>query len=149
MILELLSTISAGLFAGAAVYISLVEHPARIECGVALARTEFGESYRRGARLMGILLMVGLLTAASVWARGSSAWWLVGGVLLLSLIPYTLALIFPVNKRLLDTSDDVDPDQTRVLLVRWGRLHAVRSLFGIAAFLIFMSLLLSGASARP
>lgn len=39
MILEMLSTLAAGLFAGAALYINLVEHPARIECGTVLAVT--------------------------------------------------------------------------------------------------------------
>lgn len=47
MLLEMLATLSAGLFAGAAMYINLVEHPARIECGPGLAVTEFAPSYRR------------------------------------------------------------------------------------------------------
>lgn len=42
MLLEMLSTLSAGLFAGAAHYINVVEHPARMECGTGLAVTEFG-----------------------------------------------------------------------------------------------------------
>src|SRR5206468_5807429 len=39
--------LACGLFTGAAVYISLVEHPARMKCGVELAATEFAPSYRR------------------------------------------------------------------------------------------------------
>jgi hypothetical protein len=46
---EVLATVLAGLFAGAAVYINVAEHPARLECGVALAATVFGPSYRRAA----------------------------------------------------------------------------------------------------
>ena len=42
MILELIATLRAGLFAGAAIYLSLVEHPARLQCGLALAVAEFG-----------------------------------------------------------------------------------------------------------
>ncbi len=54
MLLEMLSTLSAGLFAGAAIYISLVEHPARLECGTSLAITEFAPSYRRAAVMQGL-----------------------------------------------------------------------------------------------
>ena len=45
--LQLLATLSAGLFAGAAIYITFVEHPARMQCGTGLAVTEFGPSYKR------------------------------------------------------------------------------------------------------
>jgi hypothetical protein len=47
VLFELVATFSAGLFAGAAMYVTLVEHPARLECGTELAVTEFGPSYRR------------------------------------------------------------------------------------------------------
>ena len=37
MILELIATLCAGLFAGAAIYVSLVEHPTRLQCDLAPA----------------------------------------------------------------------------------------------------------------
>ena len=40
-IAEFVAVLACGLFAGAAVYVNLVEHPARMECGVELAATEF------------------------------------------------------------------------------------------------------------
>jgi hypothetical protein len=46
-ILEFIAVLSCSLFAGASVYINLVEHPARMECGVEIAATEFAPSYRR------------------------------------------------------------------------------------------------------
>ena len=45
---ELVAVLACGLFTGAAVYVSLVEHPARMECGVEIAAAEFSPSYRRG-----------------------------------------------------------------------------------------------------
>jgi len=46
-IAEFVAVLSCSLFTGAAVYVSLVEHPARMQCGVEIAATEFLPSYRR------------------------------------------------------------------------------------------------------
>ncbi|MGE5445269.1 MAG: DUF1772 domain-containing protein [Ignavibacteriales bacterium] len=141
ILLQMLSTLSAGLFAGAAVYINLVEHPARMECGAGLAVTQFAPSYRRAAILQGALATIGFLSAAAAWLRGSSFWWLIGGIVLVLVIPFTLVVVFPTNKHLLDPSLDRNSELTSKLLLRWGRLHAVRSVLGLISFLIFIFLL--------
>ena len=138
MLLEILSTLSAALFAGAATYINLVEHPARVECGADLALTEFRVSYRKGAVVMGSLLMLGFLSGTAVWVISFYIGWLIGAVLLLTLIPYTLILIFPISKRLLDYSMERNNSVRLGLLIRWGKLHTVRTLTGITALLIFI-----------
>ena len=43
-IAEFVAVLSSCLFTGAAVYVSLVEHPARMQCGVEIAATEFPHS---------------------------------------------------------------------------------------------------------
>ncbi len=141
MLLRMLSTLSAGLFAGAAIYINLVEHPARMECGAGLAVKEFAPSYRRAAILQGALAAIGFLSAAAAWLTGSSFWWLIGGVVLVAVIPFTLVVVFPTNRQLLDPSLDKNSELAWKLLLRWGRLHAVRSVLGLISFLIFISLL--------
>jgi hypothetical protein len=50
-IAEFVAVLACGLFTGAAVYVSLVEHPARMECGVEIAAAEFPPSYHRGTIL--------------------------------------------------------------------------------------------------
>ena len=40
LMLSLLATVCAGLFSGAAIYVNLVEHPARLSCGTELAVKE-------------------------------------------------------------------------------------------------------------
>jgi len=82
MLFEIISTLSAGLFAGAAIYINLVEHPARVECGVELALREFAPSYRRATVLQGTLAATAFLAAIAAWYMGASLWWLVGGSVL-------------------------------------------------------------------
>lgn len=135
---EAVATLSAGLFAGAAIYINAVEHPARMECGTVLAATEFAPSYRRATYLQAGLAAVGFLSAAVSWLMGASAWRLVGGIVLVAVIPFTLIVIYPTNKRLLDSSLDKNSAEAAELLKRWARLHAVRSVLGLVSFLIFV-----------
>jgi hypothetical protein len=136
-IAALIATVAAGLFAGAAVYVTAVEHPARMECGQVLAIKEFGPSYRRAAVMQGGLAVVGLLAGLVAWYQGSGAGWLVGGVLLGALVPFTLIVIMPTNRRLLDPRLDSSSSEARELLARWGRLHAVRTVVGGAVFVAF------------
>jgi len=134
MLFELIATLCAGLFAGAAIYISLVEHPARLECGTELAVTEFGPSYRRATLMQASLAAVGLAAALVAWFQGRGLLVLVGGLLLGVVIPFTLVIIFPTNKRLLDPGLDRRSAEAAALLDRWGRLHAVRSVLSAIAF---------------
>lgn len=137
------ATLSSGLFAGAAVYITFVEHPARMECGTALAVTEFGPSYRRAAVMQAPLATMGTLFGILAAVVGSSALWLLGGAMLGTVVPLTLIAIFPTNKRLLDPTLDRTSELARRLLERWGRLHAFRTVLGFASFALFVALLAS------
>ena len=134
MLLALVATLCAGLFAGAAVYITFVEHPARVECGTVLAATEFGPSYRRATVMQASLAALGCLAALAAWATGGGLLVLLGGVLLGLVIPFTLVVILPTNKRLLDPGLDRGSAEAAALLDRWGKLHAVRSVASALAF---------------
>jgi hypothetical protein len=67
--------------------------------------------------------------------------WLIGGLLLLLIIPFTLVVILPANKRLESEELDLRSEEAGSLLRRWGRLHAVRSILSVLAFVIFLFLL--------
>jgi Domain of unknown function (DUF1772) len=131
---EVLATICAGLFAGAGLYINLVEHPARLECGTELAATEFGPSYRRASWMQALLAAVGFLSALVAWTQGRGATVLVAGILLGLVIPFTLIVIMPTNQRLLAPDLDRTSAEAASLLARWGRLHAVRTGLSLLAF---------------
>lgn len=84
------------------------------------------------------LALLGSLSAVvSWWVDGGRAW-LVGGLLLLLVIPFTLVVILPTNKRLESQELDLRSEEAERLLRRWGQLHAVRSLLSGAAFLVFL-----------
>jgi Anthrone oxygenase len=139
-IAEFVAVLACGIFTGAAVYVSLVEHPARMECGVELAAAEFSPSYRRGSVMQAILAAVGLLSSIAAWLAGATFWWPIAGVLLGSVIPFTLIVILPTNKQLLSPTLDKGLAETERLLARWAALHAVRSVLSALALLLFLYL---------
>ena len=138
MLSGILATLACGIFAGAAVYINLVEQPARLSCGITLAVSEWRPSYRRGTALQAPLAALGSLLAFLSWWLDRDLAWLIGGVILLAVIPFTLVVIFPTNKKLESEELDLSSAQAEHLLRLWGRLHAVRSALSLLAFLVFL-----------
>ena len=142
---QFLTTFCCSLFAGAALYVSLVEYPARMECGTQVAATEFSPSYRRAAVMQALLAVLGFLFSVIAWLQGSGVWWLVGGAILVSVVPFTLIVIMPTNKALMDASLDKTSAQAHQLLTRWARLHAVRTVLSLLALALFLYLLIAKA----
>ena len=141
MIAARIATVASGLFTGAAIYINLVEHPARMQAGTQLALTEFAPSYHRATVTQVSLAATGFVSALRAWRSSADARWLLGGGLLVASIPFTAAVILPTNNQLLDPATAQDLDRAERLLTRWGRLHAVRSIASLASLLLFVYLL--------
>jgi hypothetical protein len=135
-ILEFLAIVSAGLFAGAAIYINAVEHPARMECGTDIAIRQWRPSYRRATIMQSSLAFSSFVASILVWFFKSDFLFLLGGLLIATVIPFTLLVIFPTNKKLM--SEGMNLSQTEALLNRWNRLHLVRSLCSLCAFLVMV-----------
>ena len=143
MLAEMVATLASGLFFGAALYINLVEQPARLSCGVSLAVTEWRPSYKRGTLMQAPLALIGSVAALTAsWLQRNGAW-LVGGLLLLLVVPFTLIVIFPTNKRLESQELDLGSEEAGRLLRQWGRLHTVRTILSGIAFLVFLSILIT------
>jgi hypothetical protein len=141
--LEIAALVMATAFASAAIYVSTVEHPARMTLPIAAALKQWQPAYKRGAIMQASLAAVGSLAAFSAgYLSGDWRWWLSGAVLLANW-PYTLLVIKPVNDRLLQTSPESADEATRTLLHRWSNLHATRTLLGIAAALLMIWIVLT------
>ena len=136
--LELLATLAAGLFSGASIYINLVEHPARMQCGTALALAQFAPSYKRATLMQATLAAAGFLAALAAYVLGAGTPWLIGGILVGLVIPFTLVVILPTNRRLLSPALGKDSPEAARLLDRWGNLHAVRSVLSLISFWVFL-----------
>jgi uncharacterized membrane protein len=140
---QFVATLSCTLFTGAAVYITLVEHPARMGCGTAIAMAVWAPSYRRATVVQVPLALMSFVAGVLSWWLGGGAMWLVGALVMVAVVPFTLIVIAPINHALLAPTRDPASAEARTLLERWGQLHAVRSALSLAASVVFVSLLLS------
>ena len=138
MIWGLLALVTAAAFAGAAIYINVAEHPARLGLPVGALLTQWKPSYARGFAMQASLAVLGGVWGVLAWWETRDGLWLAGAVVLVSNWPYTLLGIMPTNRRLMATAPDSADAATRSLLERWGRLHAVRSVLGAIATALFL-----------
>ena len=140
--LQFLATLCATLFAGAAHYINVVEHPARMGLETRIAALQWAPSYKRATWLQAPLAIVSLLCGISVWLLGGGTGWLIAALLVGAVVPFTFGVIMPTNHKLLAPGRDLASDETRALLVRWGQLHAVRTALSLAGAAIDLWLML-------
>jgi hypothetical protein len=142
-VLEFLATFSAALFAGAALYINVVEHPARMGLETRVAAMQWAPSYKRATWLQAPLALVSLLCGIAAWLSGDGIGWLVAALLVGAVVPFTFGVIMPTNHRLLAPGRDLSSAETRELLLRWGQLHAVRTALSLAGTVLFLWLMLT------
>jgi uncharacterized membrane protein len=138
LILSVVATLACALFAGAAVYINLVEHPARLASGADVALKQWVPSYQRATVMQVTLALVATVGGVAMWFLDGSLLWLVGSLVIVDVIPFTLVVIFPTNNRLLEQGRDPRSAETRELLEKWGRLHVVRSGLGLIATVVYL-----------
>lgn len=133
MLAGLIALALAAAFWGAALYIHVAEHPARMLLDDRNALAQWGPSYAHAFNMQGGLAVAsGVSGLASAWLTGDLRW-AGGAALMLANWPYTVFGILPLNTRLKAIAPDAAGPSTRAMLERWNRLHAVRTgLSGLA-----------------
>lgn len=139
---QFVATICCAVFAGAALYINLVEHPARMSRGTQTAATVWAPSYKRATVMQAPLAIVSFLAGISAWLLGGGIMWFAGAMLIGLVVPFTFIAIMPTNHQLLDPGRDLASTETNALLIKWNRLHAVRSVLSLLALVIYLILLI-------
>jgi len=140
--LEFIATFTAALFAGAALYINWAEHPARMRLDTRAAALQWAPSYARATWMQAPLALSSLVAGLGVWRLGGGAGWALAAVLIGAVVPYTFLGVMPTNRALLAPGRDLAAAETRLLLERWARLHAVRTVLSLTASVLYLALAL-------
>ena len=138
MLAGLFALTTASAFAGAAFYVNVAEQPARLGLEDKSLLAQWKPSYARGFTMQASLAVIsGILGLIAAWQ--TKDWrWTVGAILILANWPYTLLGIMPTNNKLKAIAVDAAGPTSRAMIETWGRLHAVRTAFGIAAVLAYL-----------
>lgn len=134
----LLAICVAALFTGAAVYINLAEHPARLKLEDGPMLTHWKPSYQRGFQMQASLAIIGFLAGMITWYQTGDMRWGLGAVILVANWPFTMLVIMPINRRLEAMPPEQPEPEVRALMQQWGSLHAIRSAFGAGATFVFV-----------
>jgi len=92
---EMIAVLASTLFTGAAIYITAVEHPARLSCGTEIAATEWAPSYKRATLMQAPLAAIAGVFGIIRGLEGGSALWFWAALLIVAVIPFTLIVIRP------------------------------------------------------
>jgi len=125
-----LALAAASVFTGAAFYINYAEQPARLGLDDRSLLAEWKPAYKRGYVMQASLAVIGFLLGVVAWWATNTLAFLVGALLIVANWPWTLLGILPTNKALMATDPADAGPGTRALLLKWNRLHAVRTVLG-------------------
>ncbi len=137
-LLRVLLQLTAGAFAGACLYILLVQQPARMALGPARALDDFRATIPRAERLQAPLL-IACLAAIALHLLLAFSWPVaVGGALMLAVLGQTIRTVLPINRRLLAGAAADHVAEAGDALSRWGRLHAVRTGVAVVGAIVLL-----------
>jgi hypothetical protein len=120
----------AAVFSGAAIYINIAEQPARLQLDDRSLLVEWKLTYKRGHVMQASLAIVGGVFGLVAYLSTFDWRWLLGAVVLLANWPYTIFVIMPTNRQLMDTPPEGATAETRRTLKWWALSMPAEAVLG-------------------
>jgi hypothetical protein len=145
--LDSIAVLAGGIFAGTALYMSIGQVPALKEFGLNEHWKFFPYMFKNAAASQSISTAIAGAAGIAHATRIQGApfdrnLWFVAGSTFLAVIPYTLAIIQPINRKILDdnkkvksgSESQIDTATKKELLDKWAMFHLVRTVGTVAGF---------------
>jgi hypothetical protein len=128
---------AACAFFGAALYINVVEQPARLALDERSMLREWRPSNRRSFVLLSAFAIISAILAHVEYAGTGDVRWIIGGTVILASWPYAYFVIVPVNIWLCSASPDAATSDVRELMRDWGLLEWGQTAIGLGACCVY------------
>lgn len=120
---DLIAFAAASAFFGAALYVNVVEQPARLAVDARSMIREWTPSERRGFVMLATFAIICALSAYVEHIRTSDVRWLIGGTFIIASWPYAYFVMIPVNGLLYGIRQSAPASMIRELMRDWGLLE--------------------------
>jgi|1186.fasta_scaffold02540_5 hypothetical protein len=127
----------AAVFLGAAIYIGVVEHPARLKLSARAMVREWAVSDHRGTMLLTALSLTSAVLAFVQYRISGDVRWIMGGLAILTSWPYEYYVLVPLSIWLCAIPPEKGSAPARKLMGHWGLLEWGYALIGLAACATF------------
>jgi len=127
----------AASFLGAAIYIGVVEQPARLALSGRAMIQEWKLSNRRGTLTLSAFAVISAILAYVQFRADGDVRWIIGGITILASWPYAYFVMMPVNVWLCALPPGRAVSPVRELMRDWGLLEWGHALIGFAACCVF------------
>jgi hypothetical protein len=127
----------AAAFSGAALYVNLVEQPARLTLDDEALREEWTPSDRRGVALLAALALLSAALGLLAYFESEDVRWAIGALLIILSWPYTFFAMAPLNNQILTLARS-DIGAIRALVRQWGLLEYGQTALGVVASAVFL-----------
>ena len=140
MLSGLVALMVAAAFAGAAFYVGFAEQPARLRLDDQALLKQWKPSYARGFAMQATLAVISAAFGFIASWQLADWRWALAAALILANWPYTLFVMMPTNKRIAAWPLQQANAELRALIEKWGKLHAIRTMLGVAATAGYLTL---------
>ncbi len=137
MIWGTLALAFAAAFAGAGIYVSWVEQPARLALDEEALLSEWGPSDSRGVALLLFFALVAAIFGLIAFSAMQDLRFVYGALICAASWPYAFFVMAPLNNQILSLKGR-DVAAARVLIRQWGLIEMGFAALGVAAVATFL-----------
>ena len=132
-----IALVFAAAFAGAAIYVSWVEQPARLKLDDQALLSEWGPSDQRGVALLAAFALASGIAGFLAWFELDDVRWVFGALIVISTWPYAFFVMAPLNNQILSLHGS-DVGAARALVRQWGLIESGFAAIGVVAVAMFL-----------
>ena len=132
-----IALVFAAAFAGAAIYVSWVEQPARLKLDDQALLSEWGPSDQRGVALLAAFALASGIAGFLAWFELDDVRWVFGALIVISTWPYAFFVMAPLNNQILSLHGS-DVSAARELVRQWGLIESGFAAIGVVAVAMFL-----------